>query len=290
MSTPAPVGIDVNVLLSTVLGGVFAVTGSLAVAALYIRNQNKTQRKRLMRELVREKYFETGLLPIFSSLSEYGTSAIFALDDARKYVMRFTQHRSQKILIENLGEISNRPTIIDLRAHNFVNVTKYLPTVHTFGNPVFTSIVRTLQAYSSLTNDATSGESLQRDIEVSSPQEVGRSLGAIAQILNQTLVYLEKRFINLRDYFWQQELQDYTDLSKVFLDKNYQSFLAQMDEYLNGLTKMMDAMTSDNSESRKNTTLSFSKWLNDNLEMNPFIQKSEKTPAKNSIPSSKELP
>jgi hypothetical protein len=76
-------GIDVNVLLNTILGGIVTISGSLAVAGLYIRNQNRNQRRRHLQELVQQTYFEQGVFPIMSALSEYGTNTTFALVDAR---------------------------------------------------------------------------------------------------------------------------------------------------------------------------------------------------------------
>jgi hypothetical protein len=270
--------IDVNILLNTILGGVIAISGSLAVAGLYIRNQNKNQRRRRLQELVRQTYFEEGVLPVLAGLSEYGTNTVFALADTRMWLGRCFQLKdiSVDLLEARLGEISKRPLIMDLVNHNFVSVLKWLPTLQRFGTPLYVSIKRTLQFYSSLTSDAISFTVLEKSIKGSSADEVIRSLGAIAQIIDLTLVYLEKRFTNLRDHFWQQDFENYSDFAEVFSSIEYRRFLSVIDEYVKGLTQLMDAMMSANSDDRAKATLSFSKWLGETVDHNPFEDK-EKT-------------
>lgn len=265
-------GIDVNVLLSTILGGIITISGSLAVAGLYIRNQNKNQRKRRMQELIQQTYFEQGIIPVLGALSEYGTNTVFALADTRLWLVRCFRlgEGNVETLKVKLEEITKRPVIVDLTNHNFTSVLKSLPVLQKFGMPLYSSIKRTLQFYSSLVSDATSLTLLQKTIKSSSVDEVARSMGAIAQIIDLTLMYLERRFTNLRDYFWQQESENYQDFLKVFLDTKYLAFLSVLDQYMNGLTKLMDAMQSEKSEDRPRETLSFSKWLGDNLDNNPL--------------------
>jgi hypothetical protein len=90
--------IDVNVILNTVLGGTITISGSLAVAGLYISNQNKNQRKKQFRQLIEDTYFEKGIFPIFSALTEYGTSSVFAIDDIRKELSRYEEHKNLLLL------------------------------------------------------------------------------------------------------------------------------------------------------------------------------------------------
>ena len=264
--------IDINVLLSTILGGVITISGSLAVAGLYIRNQNKNQRRRRLQELIQQTYFEQGVLPVLAALSEYGTTTVFGLTDTRMWLGRCYQSKEidAEVLKERLVEISKRPVITDLSNHNFASVLKWLPALQRFGTPLYVSIKRTLQLYSSLVSDALSFAILEKSLESSSADEVIRSLGAIAQIIDLTLVYLEKRFTNLRDYFWQQNLEDYNDFVEVFSNTEYRQFLSAMDEYVKGLSQLMDAMHSEESDDRAKATISFSKWLSETLDRNPF--------------------
>lgn len=268
----AETGIDVNVLLNTILGGIITISGSLAVAGLYIRNQNKNQIKRRLQELVQQTYFEQGVLPVLGALSEYGTNTVFALADTRIWLIRCFKlgEGNVEVLKARLEEITKRPVIVDLTSHNFTDVLKWLPTLQKFGMPLYSSIKRTLQFYSNLVSDATSLTLLVKTIKSSSVEEVARSMGAIAQIIDFTLMYLEKRFTNLRDYFWQQESENYRDFLKVFSDTKYRNFLSVLDQYRQGLTQLMDAMQSEKSEDRARETLSFSKWLVDNLDNNPL--------------------
>lgn len=263
-------GIDVNVLLNTILGGTITISGSLAVAALYIRNQNKVQRKRHLREMIQQDYFDQCLNPTLGALSEYGMNTIFALADSGMFLGRYIQLKegSPEDFKKKLNEISMRPILMDLTSHNFTSISKYLPSLQKFGAQIHAAIVRTLQFYSSVAADGTSYIALKRSSDSSSVEEVSRSLGVLAMIIERTLVYLEKRFINLRDYFLAKELENYDDFIKVFLGKDYATFLSVIEQYMNGLTKLMDAMKGKGD--RANISLTFSTWLSDNMENNPL--------------------
>jgi len=271
-----PAGIDVNVLLNTILGGVITISGSLAVAALYIRNQNKVQRKRYLRKMIQKDYFDNCINPALGALSEYGMNTIFALYDSGVLLGRYVQYKdiTTRELEMKLKEISNRPLLMDLISHNFTYISKYRPLLQKFGTPLQSSIIRTLQFYSSIAADGTSYTVLKKSADSSSSEEVSRSLGVLALIIEQTLIYLEKRFINLRDYFLAKELENYDDFSKVFLEKDYATFLSVIKQYMDGLTKLMETMKTEKGD-RANVSLAFSKWLTDNMENNPLDNKTE---------------
>ena len=263
--------IDVNVLLNTILGGIITISGSLAVAALYIRNQNKVQRKRHLREMIQQDYFDQCLNPTLGALSEYGMNTVFALADSGMFLGRYIQlkEESPEDLKKKLNEISTRPLLMDLTSHNFTNISKYLPSLQKFGTQIHSVIIRTLQFYSSVAADGTSYIVLKKSSD-SGSEEVSRSLGVLAQIIELTLVYLEKRFINLRDYFLTKELENYDDFSKVFFEKDYITFLSAIEQYMGGLTQLMEAMKSPKGDDRATASLSFSNWLADNMDNNPL--------------------
>jgi hypothetical protein len=267
-ATPVPVGIDFNVLLNTILGGIIAISGSLAVAALYISNQNKNQKKRYLRELIQKDYFDQCLNPVLGALSEYAISTVFALTDARIVLGRAAAFKeiTPEEVKKQLTEISNRPILMDLTSHKFSSISKYFPALQKFGLPIHASIIRTLQFYSSVANDGVSYSALTR---LPDSAEVARSLGVVAQIIEQSWVFLNKRIVNLRDYFLVKELKSYSDFSKVFSEKEYDTFLSVITQYMEGLTQLMDALNNPTGD-RAGASLTFSKWLNDNREINPF--------------------
>ena len=272
MSTQVAAQIDLSILLNTILGSIITIAGSLAVASLYIWNQNKNQRKRRLNDYIKMNYFEQGINPVVASLSEYGMITVFALADARKCLGRCLQFgkTNQEQLKAELEEISRRPILQDLTSHNFTNISKWLPALHKFGSAVHTSILRTLQLYSSLSADAVLYDNLMSSAKDSSADEVIRSLGAIAQIIDMTLSYLQKRFINLQDYVLTQDIKGYGDFLSLISQDKYKKFLSAMEQYKDGITKLMDAFVSPDNQARKDATLTVSKWLTDNMEQNPF--------------------
>jgi hypothetical protein len=280
--------IDVNVLLNTILGGIITISGSLAVAALYIRNQNKVQRKRHLREMIQHDYFDQGLNPTLSALSEYGMNTVFALYDSSKYLARYLQEKERipEDLIKKMNEISARPLLADLTSHNFTSISKYLPSLQKFGILIHSTIIRTLQFYGSIATEGTSYIALKANFDSSSASEVSRSLGVLAQIIELTMSYLEKRFINLREYFLAKDIEEYNDFSEVFSEENYATFLSVIKQYMDGLTQLMDALSSPTGD-RKTASLSFSKWLSENMDKNPLENHTNSVKHKSSIIVSK---
>jgi hypothetical protein len=268
LATPPPTGFDVNVILNTLLGGAITIVSSLAVAAVYIRNQNKVQRKRRLREMIQRDYFDKCLNPTLGALSEYGLNTTFALSDSSVALGQYIHYKENpEELNKKLKEISSRSLLVDLTTHNFTHISEYLPLMQKFGLPIYTSIIRTLQFYSMIASDGTSYVVLRRSAD-SSLSEVSRSLGVLAQIIERTMIYLEKRFINLKDYLISVDAEDYTEFSKVFSEKEYTTFLSVIDKYIEGLTKLMDALKAESGNERPHSSMEFSKWLSDNMEIN----------------------
>lgn len=264
--------LDLNTIISSLVGSLIAITGSIAVAILYIRNQNKSEKKRRLHERIQETYFEKGILPMQAALSEYGTSTVFAFADARMWLTRCLKYGEgdTELLKDKLEAISKRPAVVDLTNHNFRLAMAWFPTFQKFGSAFYISLKRTFQLYSSIVADVISLRGLQKNIKGSSVDEVARSLGVLAKILDMTVMYLEKRFVNIADYFWQKDVESYEEFSKLFLGEKYKMFLSVMDKYLQGLTQLMDALKSPRPEDRKEASLSFSKWLGKNMDYNPF--------------------
>jgi hypothetical protein len=73
--------LDLNTIVSSMVGSLAAISGSIAAAVLFIRNQDKSEDKRRLHERIQETYFEKGILPMEGALSKYGTSTVFAFSD-----------------------------------------------------------------------------------------------------------------------------------------------------------------------------------------------------------------
>lgn len=266
--------LDPSIILSSIVGGLIAISGSLAVAALYIRNQNKIENKRRLHERIQEAYFEEGLLPIEAALSEYGTSTVFAIADLRIWVARCLKFKrgGPKLLEAKIEEILKRPAITDLTEHNFSLAMKCFPTLQRFGMSLYNSIKRTFQLYSRVLSDQLTLEHIQRQIANSSIDEFIRASAVVAEMIQHTQIYIERRLENLKDYVWQRDYEKYLDFLEMTKEQSYQAFLSELNQYLEHLNKWSDALTSKKSEDRKETSLALSKWLIEHIDINPFQQ------------------
>lgn len=264
--------LDPSTILNSIIGGLIAISGSIAVAALYIRNQNKSEKKRRLHERIQKAYFEEGILPIEAAISEYGTSTVFAMVDLRIWVARCLKFKrgGRKLLEAKIEEISKRPAITDLTKHNFSLAMKWFPTLQRFGMPLYNSIKRTFQPYSTFLSDQLTLEHIQRQIADSSIDEFIRGSAAVAEMLQRTQIYLERRLENLKDYVWQRDYEKYLDFLEMTKEQSYQAFLSELNQYIEHLNKWSDALTSKKSEDRKETSLALSKWLSEHVDLNPF--------------------
>jgi len=263
--------LDPTTIVSSLLGGLIAISGSITVALLYIRSQNKSDRKRRLHEMIQRRYFEEGVLPIEAALSEYGTSAVFAIVDLRTWVGRCLKFGEGKKLLEaKIEEIVKRPTITDITQRNFVLAMKWFPTLQRFGMPLHDSIKRTFQLYSEVLSDILTFRSVQHQVAESSVEEFMRGSSAVGQMIQATEIYLERRLENLKDYVWQKDFENYYDFQKMFQEQKYTNFLSDLKQYFKYLSDWMDALRSEKSEDRKRTSLALSKWLTENTEHNPL--------------------
>jgi len=238
---------------------------------MYIRNQNLSEKRRRLNEQIQKTYVEQGILPMQEALSEYGVNAVFGINDLRiSSVRAFKLGEGKKLLNVKIDEIKVRPTIADLIQRKFTFAMESFSHVRRFGMQVYGSIIRTLQLYSNLLSDILTYEVALRNIDDAGIDEFDRGATAVAKMIEATQLYLQTRLDNLKDYIWQKDFEDYTEFLSMLHEEKYKNFISSFEQYNKLLTDWMDAMTSPDSEARKNTSLAFSKWLTGNTDKNPF--------------------
>ena len=88
---------------------------SIIVAIMYIRNQSVSEKKRRINEQIQKTFVEQGILKIQEAFSEYGTSAIFGINDVKVWAVRALKYgESESSLKEKIDQIKKRPIIVDL--------------------------------------------------------------------------------------------------------------------------------------------------------------------------------
>ena len=266
--------LDLGTILNLALGSLIPILGSITVAILYIHNQNEIEKKKRLHETIQRAYFEEGILPVENAVSEYGTSTVFAIYDLGIWVKRCLQSGENfKLFEEKIVQISRRPSIIDLTNRNFTLAVKHFPIIQRFGMPLYNSIKRTFQVYSTFLSDILTLENIQRQIEYSSIDEFIRSSINLAGLLQQTEIYLERRLEYLKEYIWQRDYEEYLDFLRINKEQKYQNFISELNQYLKYLDKFWKVFTSESKpEDRRETSLALSKWLNEHIDLNPFEQ------------------
>jgi hypothetical protein len=98
--------------------------------------------------------------------------------------------------------------------------------------------------------------------------ERARALGNLALFANLIQTYLARRLIDVRDYLWNKEFDSYEQFIESFDDEKYKRFLASLAKYGDYLSKMDDALRSQDGKARATMSLEFSRWLNENMNNN----------------------
>lgn len=253
------------------LGSAVAIIGSLAVAWLYIRNENQKASRTRVYERIQETFFEKGLLPVESALAAYGFATAFAVMDARVSIARcfIMKEESTEVMEQNLGRIAERPLVADLISKNFKLSMTAIPNIQRFGNELYDAMGKTFQFYSSILEQVLDSRVVKRNAGRDSDEFV-RSLGSVAIFANLTQTYLGRRLTNARDYLWNKEFESYTEFLSLFADEKYRLFLGSLSKYSDYLGKIQDALKSDRGDERARISMEFSKWLNDNMDNNPL--------------------
>jgi len=268
--------LDPTTIVSSMLGSLIAMVGSITVAILYIRNQNLGEKKRRLNEQIQKTYVEQGILPMQEALSEYGVNAVFGINDLRVWAVRALKlGEGEKLMELKIDEIKQRPTITDLIQRKFSLAMESFSYLRRFGIQIYGSIIRTLQHYSELLSDILTYKVVRRQIDEVGIDEFERGATAVAQMVQMTQLYLQTRLDNLKDCIWQKDFENYTDFLKMLQEEKYRNFVSNFEQYNRLLTEWMDAMKSPDSEARKNTSLALSKWLTENTDKNPFEAQAE---------------
>jgi hypothetical protein len=260
------------------------IIGSLAVAWLYIRNENKKFAINLLNKKVQDTFFEGGIQPIESALATYGFTTTFSIMDVQRNVGKcFLQKRiTQSELEAKLKEISSRDLVADLVSRNFRLSMKAISNLQRFGNELFNGIGQTFQFYSDLLQQVLDIRVIEDHVVRSHTKEeledFVRSLGALAVFANLTQAFIGKRLASIRDYVWESDFKDYVEFEKIFNNEKYNQFSSSLTTYVDYLNKLIDSLSSvTKAKDRAEVSGEFSKWLNDEMDKNLLTIKLEKT-------------
>ena len=196
--------LDLTTVVSGAIGSLIAMAGSIIVAFLYIRNQNKLENIKRINEQIQKTYVEEGILPIQEAITEYALSSIFTILDYRKY-MNTTLKRmnNEDLFLEKIDDLKNRPTIKIMLERQFDSAVDAFPYIRRFGSIVYGSVIRTLQNWSDLVTDILIWSNMKQQIIQAGYEEIDRSLGSVGAFIQESQMYLLRRFDNLKDYIYE---------------------------------------------------------------------------------------
>ncbi len=248
------------------------MAGGIIVAYMYIKNQNARENKMRIFEQIQETYIEQGILQMQIALQEYGTSALFALLDVGIWAVRAIKfEKNEALLRTKIDEIASRSIIKDFKQRKFSHAIQSIPYLRRFGKVLYGSIIKTLQHYGELCTDVTNYAFIKRTIDSVGVDEFHRSTQAVAQMIQESQLYLQSRLDNLIDFIWQHDFDNYADFINILKEKEYTEFIDNLEEYNTLYSNVMRVMKKpEAAEERKNTTLALSKWLTEQSEINPF--------------------
>ena len=263
--------IDYPTIVNTFIGSSLSILGSVLVALLYIRNQNKLENIKKITEFINNKYIEDGLDPLSVAVSEYGISIGFLILDVRKWATRcFINARNESLFDSEIEKISNRTNIIDLKNRELKLASKYYPNIVSFGSSLQNSIRKTLQMFSTYSMELTDLNSIKEKI-MKDPKETVRSLGDMALLFDMLQRYIVSRLEYLKEYLLRQKLEDINAIFIIDQNEEFKVFQTELKEYISFLDRFVNAfMNVSTPEEREEASLSLSKLVIENIDHDPL--------------------
>ena len=146
--------LDYTTVISGAVGSLIAMIGSIIVAFLYIKHQNNLEKYKLINQQIQKTYLDEGIFPLQEAITEYAISCIFTFMDYRKYLnIMFIDMKNEKLFIEKINDLKERPPIKDLMQRKFGIAMEPLSHIRGLGNPIYGSIIKTFQIWSELITD-----------------------------------------------------------------------------------------------------------------------------------------
>jgi hypothetical protein len=272
---------DWSVFVSSLVASMVTITGSLAVAWLYIRNENKKFTLNLINKKVQDTFFRDGIQPIESALVSYGLTTAFSIMDVQRNITNcFIQKKmSQNDLEARLKEIGSRDLVADLVSRNFRLSMNAIPNIQRFGSEIFNAVGQTFQFYSDLLQQVLDTRVIEEHVARAKNKEdlddFIRSLLALASFANLTQGFIGKRLESIRDYVWKSNFKDYVQFENLFKDDKYTKFSSAFVTYVKYLNDFTDSLNGrTNAKDRGEISKEFSKWLQDERDKNILAKES----------------
>lgn len=268
--------LDESSIISGLIGSILGIIGSVIVAIIYVRNQNKLEKNKRISEQIQKMYIEQGLLPLQEAVQEYATSSIFALLDYKKYFINlYMKQNNEKKFLDMVNDIKKRPGVKSMIDRQFDSAIDTFPHVRRFGNVVYGVIIRILQNWSDLVRDMMNWENMKPQFSKSDIDEAQRSMDGVVTLIQESQLYILNRLDNLKDYILENDYYSYMDFLKILNTERYKNFIDDLDNYNKLYTKVMDAFTNPDRTKMKEVSLEFNEY-NKKIRENPFKDESSK--------------
>jgi len=261
---------DVSSIIGGLIGGILGVAGSIIVAIIYIRNQNKSEKNKRINEQIQKTYVEQGILPLQEAIQEYAIGSIFTISDYKKYLINiYSKQNNEKKFLEMVKSINERPVVKNLIDRQFDSAIDTFPHVRRFGNIVYGIVIRALQNRSDLVRDIMNWENMKPQFSKNDTDEMERSLNGVSALIQESQLYLLKRLDNLKDYIWENDYNNYSDFLKILESQEYRAFLDDLESYNKLYTRIMDAFHDPDRTKMKTVSIEFNEYTKKIIE-NPF--------------------
>lgn len=235
--------VNSDIIINTLIGGFLSFLASVAVAYIYVNNQNSIEQNKRINEQIQKTYFEKGILPLQEAIQEYAEASIFVFHDLSKKVGIINKYKMDLESLEDVcEEIKSRSIVKSLIQKQFTSATDSFPYIGRFGIQLYGVTIRILQHWSTLIEDSLNYEHLIRQIKEAGLVEIRSGLEGTGSMIQSTQLYLLKRLNNLQDYIWEKQYYSYNDFIEILKTKEYKNFLDDLDQYNKIYTKVMDSM------------------------------------------------
>jgi len=270
-------------ILPEIIGSSITLIASLIVAIIITRSNKKIENEKInfnerieerkwIKKEIDDNYFENGLLPIATLVSTYKIAVTYALIDVRAETIKFLRDNiiDKETYEKNMDSIANRQDIKDLLNRDFSYAKSSMPVIKRLGPDLFASIGRFFQFSSKMMDSLILPNAIIPQFE-KRPENIYSSFTSMGNFYSEISEFLDDKIMELKDYLWMTEYDNYQDFIKILNTEEYKEYLSLLQTYKEYLNKTMTALESQDPAPRNKTLQEFGDWVNENKNNTPLL-------------------
>lgn len=261
-------------ILAIILGsGLLSTALSLIVTdrqqKTYFQMESQRIQEQFERERIYDIIYKTYILdcihPLICEINQYSQciqSSIYDLKDAWRYSENITL--KEKYILNQVDTLYNNSLFMKILTGNTVESLYYLPHLRHFGYEVHRSVLMTINHFTVTAIDITNKDFILSILYDENPDTYILVLDHYRIMAQFTARYVEQRLIELENYMWECNYNNFNDFIKIRYDSKLIPYIFEMTEFNQKFTEYGEIPVMYRAEKY----FEFSMWINEKVKTN----------------------